>query len=210
MLRPAGFRGAAFSDRDDGDPFVDANARRRIAVALGISDEWATVTQVHGASVAVAGAPGDLGEADAVITGEVGLPLAVKTADCVPIVLEAEAGVGVVHAGWRGLRDGIVTSTVEAMRRAGHDPERAAIGPAIGPCCYEVGPEVTAALGHISTTRDGSTSVNLAAAAADVLRDGAGVDTVWAAGQCTMCSGSFNSHRQDGTPRRQAGIGWLP
>ena len=91
--------------------------------------------------------PGDF---DGLITDAPGVALAVFSADCTPVLLYDPAGaVGAVHAGWRGTAAGIVKNAVEAMiREFGTDPAelRAAIGPCIGPCCFETGPEVPEAM----------------------------------------------------------------
>ena len=79
-------------------------------------------------------------EADFLVTGERGVTIAVITADCVPVLLADE-----VHAGWRGLVAGVIKEAVAALQGGlGADPARlvAAIGPSIGACCFEVGPEV--------------------------------------------------------------------
>jgi YfiH family protein len=102
--------------------------------------------QVHGASVAVARASGRLGAADVVLTDRPGLPVAVLTADCLPIIILDPGGAGapprvaVVHAGWRGTAQAVARVAVEALIRAGGDARSflASIGPSIGPCCYEV------------------------------------------------------------------------
>ncbi len=93
-------------------------------------------------------APGDLPvEGDAVITRRSGLLLAVQVADCLPVLIvdKAKRVLAAVHAGWRGLLAGVVPKTLEAMQsRYASDPRHclAVIGPSIGPCCYEVGPDV--------------------------------------------------------------------
>ncbi len=83
---------------------------------------------------------------DALITSEPGKILVIKTADCLPLLFhEPEARIiGAAHAGWRGLAKGILLKVVEKMKGKGADLRklRVAIGPAIGPCCYEVGEEV--------------------------------------------------------------------
>jgi copper oxidase (laccase) domain-containing protein len=111
-----------------------------------------------------------------------------------------------LHGGWRGLAGGVLEAGVAAMRELGADGELvAAIGPGAGPCCYEAGDEVHAALGHSA-----GQNVDLKAAARDRLR-GAGVAEVHDVGLCTICSdaGLFFSHRRDrGVTGRQAGIGW--
>ena len=89
-------------------------------------------------------------EADAVVSEEVGVRVAVTTADCVPILLAGESGraVAAVHAGWRGLAAGVIAASLAALRDriAGSEKIVAAIGPHIGPCCYEVDEPVLAAM----------------------------------------------------------------
>ena len=96
--------------------------------------------QQHSAIVnrAVAGSRGEPG--DGLWTDEPGVPMLKLSADCVPIALAREDGtaLALLHAGWRGLLEGIVDAGVAALGGA----SRAAVGPAIGPCCYEVGEEV--------------------------------------------------------------------
>lgn len=140
------------------DPARVAANRRMVCAAMGIPPEALVVaSQVHGSRVAVVDArcrgrgalEGDtaIEAADAMVTRTPGLCLLVLTADCVPIVLydPATPAVGVVHAGWRGTVGEIAARAVSTMSEAfGTSPRRllAGIGPSIGPCCYEVGPEV--------------------------------------------------------------------
>ncbi len=107
-----------------------------------------SVRQVHGADVLVIDRPLTVGEHfrdgwDAIITNQARMLLTVRTADCVPVlVADASCGlVGAVHAGWRGAVRGIVANTVRAMVErfgAGLASLHVAIGPSVGPCCYEV------------------------------------------------------------------------
>ena len=103
MIRPSGFRGAAFTAARHGDVRNDLSARRIVSAQLEIPDAWATADQIHGGMVVEATAAGSLGPADALYTSRPGLPVAVFTADCLAVVLEAEDGVGIAHAGWRGV-----------------------------------------------------------------------------------------------------------
>jgi YfiH family protein len=201
--------------------------RRRVATVLSLAGlPWATVRQVHSPTV-VRADPDRLGqgppearpplaEADGMVSDRRGLLLAVFMADCVPVLL-ADPGAGVigaVHAGWRGLLAGAVEAGVEALTGLGADPAAtvALVGPAIGPCCYEVGPEVAGPLGErypaaAATTRDGRTAVDTTAAAVQAL-ERTGVGEVRAARECTADDpGRWFSHRRDGAPGgRQAGI----
>jgi YfiH family protein len=158
--------------------------------------------QVHGGSVLEVDRPGPAGEADALVTTTPGLPLAVRTADCVPVVIHADTAVAVVHAGWRGLAAGIVANALAAVRD--HHPRRAAVGPSIGPCCYEVGSEVIDALATPATTTRGTKSVDLWTAAERQLPN----LEVWRADLCTSCEPSFHSYRASGTELRQTTVAW--
>jgi polyphenol oxidase len=195
MITPAD--GVAFTTAADGDMRRDHQARERLGLA-----EWATVRQVHGSTVADASASGDHGEADGLFTTEVGLPLAVFTADCLGVVIHGPGRVAVVHAGWRGVDSGVVANAVD---RVG-DVRSAHIGPHIRSCCFEVGPEVAERfVGHVGRTRAGTTSVDLASAVAAQLPVRPEV-----VGQCTRCGSDTYSHRRDGTKERLAAVGWVP
>jgi YfiH family protein len=186
----------------DDDPAAVAANRERAAELAG--RPLAAIHQVHGTDVVAAGDA--VPDADAQVTSDGRAPL-VLVADCVPIVLIAPEAVGAVHAGWRGLHGGIVANAVRALRDLGATRVAAAVGPAIGPCCYEVGDELRAAFGTVERTLDlpGIAAGQLAAA---------GVDEVHGAGMCTACTERdgaplFFSHRRDrGVTGRQAGMAW--
>jgi YfiH family protein len=123
-------------------PLLDANG-------LG-ADAPAFLKQVHGAAALLVDQGGMAGQGDALMTDKPGLPIAVFSADCVPILLYDPEGrrVGGAHAGWRGTVRGVARAAVEALQARGGEPDRflAAIGPSIGPCCYEVDKPVIASL----------------------------------------------------------------
>lgn len=207
MIRPDGFDGAAFGDTNDGDARNDLAARSAVSEELGISPDWAFVSQVHGLGVAEAIAPGWLGQADAIYTTQTGLPMTIATADCVPIILEGPAVAAVIHAGWRGLDAGVISATLGAIAANGRAVTRAAIGPGIGPCCYEVGKDVADRFdGFVTTTKEGAVSVDLAAVSAHEL----GGLATWKADACTSCGEGFNSFRRNATIDRQVAVAWLP
>lgn len=206
MIRPPGFRGVAFTAAGHGDIRHDPAARQTVASRLEIPDAWATVTQVHGGAVVAATSAGAHGEADALLTVRSNTPVAVFTADCLAVAIEAPDGVGIAHAGWRGVAAGVVGNLRGAMEEAGLHPLRAAIGPGIGPCCFEVGAEVAARFPNgLATTTWGTVSVDLPSMVNDQLE---GLK-VWQAGTCTRCNDAYFSHRRDGTASRMAGIAWL-
>ena len=163
----------------------------------------ARLRQVHSADV-VRARTGDCGSADALWTDEPELALAIATADCVPVLLAGHGRVAAVHAGWRGLVAGIIPRAVESLGGGGSGV-RAWIGPAIGPCCYEVGEEVAAAIagasdeGALRRHPDRRPHANLVAAARWQLAQ-AGVAAVAAVETCTRCSPELLwSYRRDGT-----------
>ena len=173
-----------------------------------------TAKQIHSARVLDAcGRKGEqIGEGDAIISSEPGVAVGIRTADCVPILLvdPSHHVVAAVHAGWRGTAANIAGATVAEMRSRGSRPEdlRAAIGPSIGSCCYDVGPEVTQALSRWQVTQParGSakirTTVNLPAINETQLHE-AGVSDIWISGECTYCNPErFFSFRRE---KEQAG-----
>jgi len=203
------------------DPIAVGANRDRIVAGLALGAPFALPEQVHGDRVARvdrsnAGAGFDdaadrTAGADALVTADDGVPVAILTADCLPVAMGSPAtGVlAVVHAGWRGLAAGILARALEAFNDPGD--VLAAIGPAIGPDHYEVGPEVVdrvtaAADGAASIDRrDGRTYLDLASTAQGVLRS-LGAGRVDVAGLCTACEADrFFSHRRDaGSTGRQA------
>jgi YfiH family protein len=166
-----------------------------------VPEPLATLDQVHSAvCVDACGRAGKLGRGDALLSNVPGTLVGVRTADCLPILLadERRRAVAAVHAGWRGTVAGIAARAVEAMHeRFGTRPEdlHAAIGPGIGACCYEVGPEVAAHFGV-----EGRAKIDLAGANRQQLAAaGLGEDRIYVCGLCTMClAAEFHSFRRDG------------
>ena len=197
---------------------VDEN-RRRLAEALP-GDAVCWLSQVHGVSV-VQATPGVVPDADAHWTAARDLPLAVLTADCLPVVLMARDAscVGIAHAGWRGLAAGVLESLLAAMPA---EPAlmSAWLGPAISAAAYEVGPEVKATFeqqcGEESgdcfhpSHRQGHWMADLAALARLRL-SWAGVCTITGGDRCTHGeSAHFFSHRREGPATgRMATLVWL-
>lgn len=205
MIRPEGFRGAAFSQATDGDA-SQARVRAELASRLEVGSQWADARQVHGRAVIEATVPGRVGEADGLFTQVVGLPVFVRTADCVPVILEGENSAAVVHAGWRGMAAGVIWAARQAMQAAGAPPVRAAIGPSIGPCCYGVGSEVLSQFPEfLVRTRSGAAGIDLWSAAA-AQTEGL---LQWSAQLCTQCEPGFFSHRA-GRAGRQVAVAWVP
>lgn len=212
---------AAMTTRAWPGDWRDSSARARLMRALGLPSEPRWLRQVHGIRVlddadwAEAGAEP---EADAAITREPGVVLAVRTADCLPILLAADDGsaIAAVHAGWRGLAAGIVET---AVNRLDIDPARLVtwIGPAAGPTAYEVD----------ATVRDAFVSRDAGAAAA--FRDGRpghwwcdlpalarrrlaalGVARIRGGDRCTITEAdTFYSWRRSADAGRMATLVWI-
>jgi hypothetical protein len=210
----------AFSTRDGGvseGPYASLNLglltddepervvenRRRLCAAQGIDPERATMAfQVHGIRVTEGHSTGvvtpgtDYERCDGLWTDEPGQGLMLVTADCLPIALARADGsrLVVLHAGWRGLIAGIA----DAGAAAADGESVAAIGPGIGPCCYEVGGEVAApfrARFGDDVAPDGHLDLPLAAARA---LGAAGVARIDRVGGCTACDpDTYFSHRRD-------------
>jgi hypothetical protein len=206
MIRPEGLVGVAFGTASDGDPRRDEVSRGAVSVELGIPETWAWLSQVHGARVVQVFEAGPAGEADGVFTLDPAIPVAVGVADCLPVMLLGPGVAGAAHAGWKGAAAGVVEATIGAMAAAGHPPDTAIIGPGIGPCCFEVGPEVAQRFpGHETSTTWGTLSVDLPAVVADAV-GGLRVITVDA---CTHHDRAFHSFRRTGTRQRQFGVAWI-
>lgn len=175
-----------------------------LAQGVGVGG-CARLTQIHSAEVLEA-RDGLCGEGDGLVSWEPNLALTVATADCLPVVLAGENRLAVVHAGWRGLVAGVLA---QAVKRLGPEPERLNgwIGPAIGPCCYEVGESVARAVAatlplrrRAEIVRSGGQKpyLDLALAARKQL-EAVGVSSVAAEGPCTQCNGALLwSYRRDG------------
>jgi YfiH family protein len=200
-------------------------ANRALALdALGAEPSaWTSGKQVHETAVVHADedrrgagafdAATTIAGTDGLWTSTPGVALAVLTADCVPVVVADPNGrrVAALHAGWRGLTAGILERGVEALREQGSAPAElmAFVGPAIGPCCYEVGDDVAAAardaLGEDAVVKGPEKAhVDLWTGARIALAR-AGVTRVWLAGLCTRSEPHrFYSHRAGATGRQGA------
>jgi len=197
------------------DPLAVAANRNRLSALVPGEPVW--LEQVHGTRVEQADVAGCAPAADACVSRQPHGVCVVMTADCLPVLFCDKAGtvVAAAHAGWRGLADGVIESTVQAMQAAPADL-MAWLGPAIGPQAFEVGPEVRAAF----------VAHDPAAAAAFLPRGGKfladlyllarqrlavlGVTSVYGGDLCTFSAPQhFFSYRRDGSTGRMASMIWL-
>ena len=195
------------------DPMNVEQNRRALAARAGYDPDQLVVTRhVHGTHVWAVGEPlADNAEFDGLVCDRPGPVLGAFAADCIPLLFaDPEARViGAAHAGWRGTVNGVATNVVSRMIALGAraDRIRVALGPSIGPCCFEVGPEVVAefraALGDapgmvVAGPRKDHLDLRVATRA---LLEGAGVMAEGIDDQppCTRCEGErFFSYRRDG------------
>lgn len=172
---------------------------------------------MHGAEVVVVTEPGEHAgaAADAAVTDRPGCALAVRTADCAPVVLVGRGAVGVAHAGWRGVAGGVLQAAVAALRDLAPGPVVAHVGPCIRVGCYEFdGPErseLAARLGGrvAGRTTWGTPALDVPEAVAAVLADLDVAVAPEAAPACTACGDRWFSHRANGDARRFATVAWL-
>ena len=211
------------------DPQVVKDNLCDMKKAVGVHDlRIITMRQVHGDQIVEVKDKHlkEAGEADGMVTEERGLFLGVLTADCVPILFAVPGReiVAAVHAGWRGALAGIAPKMVRYLRDR-HDVKpgviEAALGPAIGPCCYEIGADVSGPLaqrwGSLAErslqSRDGKKFLDLRELNVSLLeKAGVPSEQIFQIGPCTSCaSDDFFSYRRQGreTGRQISFIGWL-
>jgi purine-nucleoside/S-methyl-5'-thioadenosine phosphorylase / adenosine deaminase len=220
--RLGGVSGGAFESLNLGiltedEPAAVRENRRRLTAALGLEEGLVAIArQVHGIDLlehtgpqrpSLFAEPGAARppEADGHVTAVPGLAPLVFVADCLPVVLSGPQGIAVLHCGWRGLAAGILAAGASAVSAT-----HAAVGPGIGPCCYEVGEEVRGEFDSLGEGLAVGRHLDLVGVARRLLAE-AGVGEVQTSGLCTSCeAGLFFSHRRDrGRTGRQAGLGWI-
>ncbi|MGW7368184.1 peptidoglycan editing factor PgeF [Streptomyces sp. NPDC054841] len=203
------------------DPAAVVANRELAAKSLGLDPGLVVwMNQVHGRDVAVVDGPwGDapVPAVDAVVTARRGLPLAVLTADCTPVLLaDPVAGVvGAAHAGRPGMVAGVVPAAVEAMIALGAEPARitARTGPAVCGRCYEVPEAMRAEVAAVepaarAETSWGTPAVDVTAGVLAQL-EALGVRDLKASPVCTLESTDHYSYRRDRTTGRLAGYVWI-
>ena len=216
--RVGGVSEGPYSSLNLGDHVGDAAAavaenRRRFSAAAGLLQAPTWLNQIHGCDVVMAGGS-ERASADACWTAQSGVPCAILTADCLPVLFAARDGscVAAAHAGWRGLAAGVLEATVASLP-VPPDQLMAWLGPAIGPAAFQVGDEVRAAF--VATEAEDATAfiadgerwrADLFALARARLRR-CGVTAIYGGGVCTVENAErFFSHRRDGVSGRFASL----
>ncbi len=206
-----------------------AGPAHRSALLAGIEHGFAVqapadvrlVKQVHGAVVVVVSASDEpmrlsAYEGDGLMTSAPGVALGARSADCAPVLLAdpRSGAVGAAHAGWRGVVGGVVPATVTALLELGARASdlRVALGPSIGPCCFEVGDEVAARFpaATVHARTGGKPTVDLRhALLLQLAACGVTADRIDAAAPCTYCDpAGWPSYRRQGTAAGRL-VGWI-
>ncbi|MDX8406791.1 MAG: peptidoglycan editing factor PgeF [Mariprofundaceae bacterium] len=215
--RTGGVSPGPFDSLNFGTGLGDSSAHiasnlQRLVQKTGLASRPHQAIQVHGASSLYCQGPGLMHDhnADALLTSHSDVPLAVRTADCLPVLLaDPVAGViAAVHAGWRGTVRNIVSAALAEMRRKGADPARmiASLGPAIGPCCFHIDTATAQTLSDCIAgagaciNRGRQISADLVAInRLQLLNSGIQADPIECIQTCTSCHpGQFFSFRRDG------------
>ena len=190
-----------------------ADNRQLLCDELQLQREPYWLDQVHGSRVVEAESE-LLPRADGIVTSQPGHPIAILVADCLPILMCDKQGtcIGAVHAGWKGLADGVIGSMVDKL---GSDRQLIAwLGPAIGPCHYEVGSDVIEAFEDgaglsVTQVEESHWKMDLWETATHQLQQ-LGVHEIHGGGICTHChERDFFSYRRDGVTGRNAALIWL-
>ncbi len=198
-----------FEQRSPSDGAETADeARARVSRAVAASGRLLLLSQVHGA--VVVDAPWEeRPKADAAVARASGWLLGIQTADCLPVLLvdPERRFVAAAHAGWRGTAAGVAARAVEALAARGSRPEGlvAALGPAVGACCYEVGEKLREAFGPWGAAffrpgPRGRPHLDVRGANVRQLLDaGVGPEAIHHVGDCTRCRADlYHSYRRDG------------
>jgi len=207
--------------RSGDDPAAAQANRNALHARIATPHPPRWLRQVHGTDVVRFDAASGLDEeptADAAVTDVPGLPLAILTADCLPVLFAAEDGseIGAAHAGWPGLSAGVLESTLAAMRTPA-SKLLAWIGPGAGPQRYEIGENVHAAFvgqdaqtaRYFAPTRPGHWLADLPGLARHRLAR-AGVQRVFGGTECTISEPAcWYSYRRDGATGRMASLIWI-
>jgi len=209
VAAPIGIRSTVvLTSRRDGDCRPDVVSRDRLSELM--SGSWTMLTEDHGTSLRCVEHPGehDGATGDASITAVPEAVLGVWVGDCAPVAVIGDSNVAIAHAGWRGVRDGILESVFAAFRSVGDRPRSAIIGPHIKACCNEFGRDdlatMVARFGSIASSTDscGRPSLDLRSIIQSEL-ERADVGRVITIDACTRCRNDrYFSHRA-GDPERQ-------
>jgi len=177
------------------------NNLEELLVQIGVKP-YASMEQTHSNRITHAQKPGTY-NSDGIFTSSKNLGLVVKTADCMPILLKDKNNIGVVHIGWRGVKNKII---INALKNFNLNELLMSVGPHAQSCCYEVKDDVSKYLYKYIDKREGKEYLNMAQSLRDISNK-VGFKIEFSS-ICTICDSSYNSYRENKTRKRQYGFIW--
>ena len=196
MIRSQNLNNAFFSSANDG-------SLEEILETIGFQNQVATMDQTHSSEIAFADSNISY-KCDGIYTNKIKLPLVVKTADCVPLLMESSKGVSATHAGWRGLEKSIFEKSLDIHEISSL---KISIGPHARKCCYEVGAEFLETFNNsINKVNDKyyldlTKNIKQFAFENNINLEDTGV--------CTICNKEYFSYRKNKTNERQFSFIWI-
>jgi len=172
-----------------------------LLVQIGLKS-YASMEQTHSNKIIHAKKPGTY-KSDGIFTSSKNLGLVVKTADCMPILLKDKNNIGVVHIGWKGVKNKIINN---ALKNFNLNELLMSVGPHAQSCCYEVKDDVSKYLYKYIDKREGKEYLNMAQSLRDISNK-IGFKIEFSS-ICTICDSSYNSFRENKTRKRQYGFIW--
>ena len=177
------------------------NNLEELLVQIGVKS-YASMEQTHSNRITHVKKSGTY-KSDGIFTSSKNLGLVVKTADCMPIILKDKNNIGVVHIGWRGVKNKIINN---ALKNFNLNELLISVGPHAQSCCYEVKDDVSKYLYKYIDKREGKEYLNMAQSLRDISNK-IGFKIEFSS-ICTICDSSYNSYRENKTRKRQYGFIW--
>ncbi len=196
MIRSQNIKNAFFSSENDG-------SLEEILETIGFDKQAATMDQTHSSKIEFADSY-NIYKCDGIFTNKKRLPLVVKTADCVPILMESNKGVSATHAGWRGLEKLIFEKSVEMHEKSSL---KISIGPHARKCCYEVGVDFLDKFKNSINKVENKYYLDLTKNIKNFsFENNINIEDT---GECTVCNNKYFSYRENKTSERQFSFIWI-
>ena len=196
MIRSQNLNNGFFSSENDG-------SLEEILISFGFENQAASMNQTHSSKIAFADSY-NIYNCDGIYTNKKLLPLVVKTADCVPILMESNKGVSATHAGWKGLEKLIFEKSMEIHEISSL---KISIGPHARKCCYEVGDEFLDKFKNSIDKVENKYYLDLTKNIKDfAIENNINIEDT---GECTICNNKYFSYRENKTNERQFSFIWI-
>ena len=196
MIRSQNINNAFFSSANDG-------SLEEILETIGFQNQVATMDQTHSSEIAFADSNITY-KCDGIYTNKIKLPLVVKTADCVPLLMESSKGVSATHAGWRGLEKSIFEKSLDIHEISSL---KISIGPHARNCCYEVGVEFLKTFNNSINKVNDKYYLDLTKNIKQfAFENNINLEDTYV---CTICNKEYFSYRKNKTNERQFSFIWI-